>query len=175
MRRYVRLGVVFGVGVAVVLGVAGCSFNAPDAGKTVAQIRVVPILNDPPPGGDLLGRAEYLGSSEPNIAKDADVTAVFAAPSSPSMILDYYRRTYPQFGFPTESKFATGSTGSSSADPININGRDGWAYVLVTIQAGSPYLEPPPNITLKPAPPGSTYVTVIVIGQTGKNGLSNPK
>jgi hypothetical protein len=175
MRRVVRLGVVFGVGVAVVLGVAGCSFNAPDAGKTVAQIRVVPILNDPPPGGDLLGRAEYLGSSEPNTAKDAGVTAVFAAPSSPSTILDYYRRTYPQFGFPTESTFATGSTGSSSADPIVISGRDGWGYVSVTIQAGSPYLPVYYDLALKPAPPGSTYVTVNINGQAGRSGLSDPK
>ncbi|TFC20817.1 hypothetical protein E3O19_00780 [Cryobacterium algoritolerans] len=138
MRRYLRLGVVFGVGVAMVLGVAGCSLNAPDAGKTVAQIRVVPILNDPPPDGDLLGRAEYLGSSGP-IAQDACVTTVFAAPDSPSALLDYYRRTYPQLEFHRES---------GTADAISLNGTDGWAYVSVNIQAKSPYLEPrsSPNV-----------------------------
>ena len=121
----------FGVGVAGVLGVAGCSFNAPDAGKTVSRIRVVPILNDPPRGAVLLGRAEYLGSSDPGTAKDAGVTTVFAAPGSPSTILDYYRRAYPQLEFRRES---------GTADAISINGTDGWAYVLVNIRAKAPYL-----------------------------------
>jgi hypothetical protein len=136
-------------------------------------------LERPAPGGVLLGGGEYLGTSQPSFARDAGVTAVFAAPLSPSAILDYYQRTYPDFGFPT---------GTSRAEVIDISGTDGWGYVGVRIQTTAPVLNVGTrpgrapdvsadyNITLKPAPPGSTYVIVDVLGQTGRSRfLDDPK
>jgi hypothetical protein len=121
------------------------------------------VLTVPPPGGVLLGRAEYLGTTSPGSAHDPGIGVVFAAPTDTFATAKYYKDTY--------QKYALAESVLASAQQIQLAGKGNvsWSTTFLTIQTAQPYALADYAITLKPAPPGTTvYVTVLVQGQPGE-------
>jgi hypothetical protein len=139
---------------------SGC-FGPPDnASAEVKQMAAAEVLTVPPPGGVLLGRAEYLGTTSPGSAHDPGIAVVFAAPTDAFTAAKYYKDTYPKYIFTEEC--------CSSTELIQLagGGNVSWATTLVTIETGQPFIYADYHMSLKPAPPGTTvFVTVLVHGQ----------
>jgi hypothetical protein len=142
---------------------SGC-FGPPDnASQDIKQMAAAEVLTVPPPGGVLLGRAEYLGTTSPGSAHDPGIAVVFAAPTVTFATAKYYKDTYPKYDL-AEALLA-------SAQQIQLVGKGNvsWTTTFLTIQTGEPYTLVDYAMTLKPAPPGTTvYVTVLVQGQPGE-------
>ena len=159
----------------VVCGVAVLCGCAPGSSEALRQLKPLPILASPPPGGTELARAQDQGTiagDEPGIA------VVFASDRSAAEIGQYYESTYPEYSLhhdtsvdlsppPTPEYAAIGSFRVGTVE----------ATLVIRIQNGSPDLiEQGINYDLRPrsAPAGATtFVTVNVFGFVDKRPASS--
>jgi hypothetical protein len=153
----------FTAAVTLVLSLSGCYGPPNNASQDIKQMAAAEVLTVPPPGGVLLGRAEDLGSTSPGSARDPGIALVFAAATNTVATANYYKDAY--------SSYPLGAECCTTATQIQLVGRPSisWASVLLSIRTSKPYLPDHFDLTLKPAPPGTTvYVTVLVTGQPGE-------
>jgi hypothetical protein len=158
-----RLGRV-GRAVLVVVGVAMVSVAcAADAKRVLPQLKLMPVVSQPPPGGIELARVEDEGTL---VGRQAGIAVVYVSSRSAPDIVQYYLTTYRAYSLEHDNSVDYGSAappgyayiGSYRAGNVE-------ATVVVRIQLVSPYIPEGYDLTVKRAPAGATtFVTVNVIG-----------
>ena len=111
-----------------------------------------PCVRSPTTGCNQIGSAQDPGSTSSVSGRDPGVERIYATAQSIGDIVGYYQRTYLQYRF------------TQSGVPVpqkQLFGRDGWAYISITVSPGQPNLGYglESHIKLSPAPPtATTYV-----------------
>jgi hypothetical protein len=158
--RAVRLGLVF------VLLVAILTACASDSKQVLHGLKSLPILNQLPPGGEELGRAQDQGT----IAGDqAGIAVVYVSNRSALELARYYETTYPAYSLRHDTSADYGPAKAPTYAEIgSFRVGNVEATVSIRVRVDSPDLSEQGlnyDLKLKRAPAGATtFVTVNVIG-----------
>jgi hypothetical protein len=134
----------------------GCDRPPTDADRILDQLAAQKIYTDAPPGGAVLlaeGRDKGLASTVAN--RDPSVARVYSVAQPVDEIVAYYRRTYPEYHWHTDSYYPAPAT--HGFELVSTSGSIGVDVYV----GGQPFIPQYPAITPSQAPTGhGTYVTV---------------